>query len=131
MDKKKPSRQTCTPENIALARQVHRQLVQNLDQRFTIQVLARQYMVNTTTLKLVFKAVYGASLGAHIKAHRLSQAALMLAQTKTSVAQIARQVGYENQSKFTAAFKTQYGVLPTAYRKGKRQVSLPQDPSPV
>ena len=45
-------------------------------------------------------------------------AAYLLRETDLTMAEIARQVGYESQSKFTAAFKEQYGLLPTAYRRG-------------
>ena len=36
-----------------------------------------------------------------------------------SVWQIAEAVGYENQSKFTQAFKDETGMLPRDYRKGR------------
>jgi len=65
----------------------------------------------------VFKSVYGTSIAAHLKEHRLEKASQLLRETGLSVAEIARQVGYESQSKFTAAFKEQYGLLPTAYRR--------------
>ena len=66
----------------------------------------------------MFKSVYGTSIAAHLKEHRLEKAAQLLRETDLTMAEIARQVGYESQSKFTAAFKEQYGLLPTAYRRG-------------
>ena len=65
----------------------------------------------------MFKSVYGASLAAHIKQHRMERAAELLRETDMSVAEIAAAVGYESQGKFTAAFKNQFAALPTAYRK--------------
>ena len=47
----------------------------------------------------------------------MEQAAKMLKETDKSVAKIARAVGYDSQSKFTAAFKTYFKVLPKDYRK--------------
>ena len=41
----------------------------------------------------------------------------LLRETDESVAEIARAVGYESQSKFTAAFKEYFGALPKEYRK--------------
>ena len=73
--------------------------------------------MNPTTLKQVFKSVYGASLAAHMKEHRMGRAAQLLRETDESVAEIARAVGYESQSKLTAAFKEYFGVLPKEYRK--------------
>ena len=79
--------------------------------------LSEQYLMNPTTLKQVFKSVYGTSLAAHMKEHRMGRAAQLLRETDESVAEIARAVGYESQSKFTAAFKEYFGALPKEYRK--------------
>ena len=79
--------------------------------------LSKQYLINPTTLKAVFKAAYGTSLAAHIKEHRMEQAAKMLRETNMSIAAIAQAVGYDSQSKFTAAFKGAFQVLPRDYRK--------------
>ena len=105
------------PEQVAVAQAVHDQLMDRLDQRVTIEDLARQHLMNPTTLKTLFRAVYGNSIAAHMKEHRMERAADLLAQTEDSIAQIARAVGYENQSKFTTAFKEYWQMLPTEYRK--------------
>jgi AraC-like DNA-binding protein len=105
------------PEQVETIRAIHDYMMEHLDQRFTIDELSRQYLINTTTLKSVFKAVYGTSIAAHIKEHRMENAAALLKETGDSIASIAATVGYENQSKFTAAFKETYGMLPTEYRK--------------
>ena len=96
---------------------VHAYLTQNLETRVTIEELSKQYLMNPTTLKQVFKSVYGTSLAAHMKEHRMGRAAQLLRETDESVAEIARAVGYESQSKFTAAFKEYFGALPKEYRK--------------
>ena len=44
-------------------------------------------------------------------------AAALLHESDMSIAEIGRLVGYESQSKFTAAFKETYGELPTEYRR--------------
>ena len=104
-------------EQVQLIREMHDYLTEHMDRRITIDELAHLYPINPTTLKEVFKSVYGTSIAAHLKEHRLERAAQLLRETDLSIAEIARQVGYESQSKFTAAFKEQYGSLPTAYRK--------------
>ncbi len=98
-------------------RKIHDQLLLHMEQRVTIEELSRQYLINPTTLKNAFKSVYGASLAAHIKEHRMEQAAKMLKETDKNIAEIARAVGYDSQSKFTAAFKAYFKVLPKEYRK--------------
>lgn len=102
---------------VELIRTIHDQLISHLDQRITIEDLSRRYLLNPTTLKTLFKAVYGNSIASHIKEHRMEAAASMLLQTDWSIAEIAHSVGYENQSKFATAFKEFYQVLPTEYRK--------------
>lgn len=104
-------------EQVALIRQIHDQLLANLDRRITIEELSKEYLINTTTLKNIFKAVYGTSIAAHVKEHRMEYAAKMLLENKESIADIANAVGYDSQSKFTSAFKDAYQVTPREYRK--------------
>ena len=103
-------------EQVKIIREIHDHLTEHMEQRVTIEELSHRYLINPTTLKTVFKEVYGNSLAAHMKEHRMEKAAALLRETDMSVAEIAGQVGYESQSKFTAAFKEQFGLLPTAYR---------------
>ena len=83
----------------------------------TIEELSRRFLMNPSTLKEVFKAVYGQSIAAHIREHRMERAAELLRGTDESVARIAAAVGYESASKFSAEFRKAYGRLPTEYRK--------------
>ena len=104
-------------EQIRIIREIHDQLTRHMEQRITIEELSRKYLINPTTLKTAFKSIYGTSIAAHIKEHRMEQSAKMLKETDKSIAEIARAVGYDSQSKFTAAFKTYFKVLPKEYRK--------------
>ena len=96
---------------------IHEYLVEHIAERITIEDLSKQFLMNPTTLKKIFKKVYGTSLAAHMKQHRMEKAAEMLIDTDLSISQIALAVGYESQSRFTMAFKNVYEMLPTAYRK--------------
>lgn len=107
-------------EQVEIIRQIHEQLIGDLRTKTTIEALAKQHLMNVTTLKTLFKAVYGTSIAAHIKEHRMEQAALLLRETSDSIAVVARSVGYESQSKFTSAFKDYFDTLPTEYRKYHR-----------
>lgn len=103
-------------ELAATVRAVHKELTENMERRITIEELSRRYWMNPTTLKAAFKAVYGNSIAAHMREHRMERAAELLRETEQSVAAIARAVGYESQSRFSAAFRETYGLLPTEYR---------------
>ena len=110
----------CRADQVELIHEVHEYLLQHLDEKITIDALSRQFHMNPTTLKSVFKSVYGNSLAFHMKEHRMERAAELLSGTGLTIAEIAAQVGYDSQSKFTAAFKSRYGVLPKEYRKPQR-----------
>ena len=100
-----------------IIRNVHDYMIAHLSEHFTIEELAREFLMNTTTLKAVFKRVYGTSLAAHMKAHRMEKAASLLLTTQDDIGTIARAVGYESQSRFTAAFRESYGAAPGEYRR--------------
>ncbi len=102
---------------VEVVREIHDQLIREIGKRITIEELSRQYLINPTTLKTTFKAVYGTSIAAHMKEHRMKMAAQMLRETNRSISEIAQAVGYDSQSKFTEAFKAYFHVLPRDYKK--------------
>ena len=104
-------------EQVALIRKIHDQLTQDLSKRSSIEYLAKQYLINPTTLKNMFKSIYGTSIAAHIREHRMEAAAKQLISTDLSIAEVASKVGYDSQSRFSAAFKNYFHVLPKEYRR--------------
>ena len=101
----------------AVIRKIHARLTEDPGKRYTIDELAREYLINTAALKATFKAVYGMPVASYMKQYRMNEAARMLRETDRSVADIARSVGYGSQSKFSAAFKDIMKILPTDYRR--------------
>lgn len=79
--------------------------------------LARAHGLCLTVLKQDFAKLYGITPGAYRRQCRLQQAARMLTDTELSVTDIAARVGYQNTSKFSAAFRQEIGLTPSAYRK--------------
>ncbi len=106
-----------TPEQVETVRRMHDDLLAHPETRVTIEELAHRYLMNPTTLKEVFKQVYGESLAAHMKEHRLEKAAELLVRSDESIARIAAAVGYDSSSRFSAAFRERYHLLPREYRK--------------
>ncbi len=109
---------SCTEEQMMMINSVHEYLISNLDKRITIEDAAKKFLMNTTTLKELFKTVYGTSIAAHIKTHRMEKAAEMLHTSDMSISDIAHLVGYENAGKFSAVFKQSYACSPKEYRNG-------------
>ena len=100
-----------------LIKEIHQQLTEHLDQRFTIAELSKQYLINTSTLKEIFKAVYGQPIATYMKEFRVRQAMKLLRETNDTIADIASQVGYQTQGKFSSAFQSIVKMSPREYRK--------------
>jgi AraC-like DNA-binding protein/biotin operon repressor len=104
-------------EQLLLIRDIHNYLMEHLDSHITIEALAKQFLMNTTTLKTLFREAYGMPIAAHMKEHRMKKAATLLQETDDSISAIAAAVGYQNQSKFSAAFREFYQMTPNEYRR--------------
>lgn len=99
-----------------LIKEIHQQLTEHLDQRFTIAELSKQYLINTSTLKEIFKAVYGQPIATYMKEFRVRQAMKLLRETNDTIADISSQVGYQTQGKFSCAFQSIVKMSPREYR---------------
>ena len=98
-------------------KEIHSLMTSDLKRHYTIEELSKQYLMNTTTLKSVFKAVYGMPIAYYMKEYRMKLASNMLLQEDKYISEIAAAVGYKSQSKFTSAFRDIFQILPTAYQK--------------
>lgn len=114
---KEKQRELYTSPQVEIVRDIHKRLISNLQERPTIEELSKEYLINTATLKDTFKGVYGQPIGTYMKVYRMKQAAALLRQTQATIAEIANQVGYENQSKFATAFRDVFKIAPAEYRK--------------
>lgn len=115
--KKEKQRELYTSPQVEIIKKIHKRLVSNLQERPTIEELSKEYLINTATLKDTFKGIYGQPIGTYMKEYRIRQAAVLLRQTQATIAEIANQVGYENQSKFATAFRDVLKIAPAEYRK--------------
>lgn len=112
-------------EQVRLIREIHDYLLSHMDQRITIENLCRLYPINPTTLKEVFKDVYGTSIAAHLKEHRMEKAARLLCETDASVAEVARRVGYEARANSPPPSRTSTAVCPQCIgRCHKRELEV-------
>lgn len=120
-DPKIPQKTEYGQGQVQVIRQIHRQLTEDLRKRYTIEELSKQYLMNTSTLKELFKEVYGMPLASYMKEYRVHCAMELLKDTSESIAFIAGAVGYETQGKFAKAFKDVTRVLPSEYRKQQKR----------
>jgi AraC-like DNA-binding protein len=87
----------------------------------TIDELARLVGTNAFRLKRDFKAVFGKSIRAFVLAQRHELARTLLLDTRSSIKEIAAQVGYSDVAHFSIAFKRHHGVSPSILRGRPRR----------
>jgi len=103
--------------HVEAVKEIARLITGNLNKHYTIASLSELYHLPPTTLKICFKGVFGMPVGQYLREYRMETAAKMLQKNTESISEIAGKVGYDNQSKFAAAFRVHKGVSPTEYRK--------------
>ncbi|WP_374048773.1 helix-turn-helix transcriptional regulator [uncultured Clostridium sp.] len=92
-------------------------IADNIEKNITLENLSSKFDIPITSMKNCFKGVYGKPISSYIRYYRMQTAALMLRETNESITTIAGKVGYENSSKFAAAFKKIMNISPSEYRK--------------
>ena len=117
-----PPSQACTfftETQVDIAKRVEKIITSDLRQHHPAWELAAQFSVSETSLKNYFRGVFGQNISIYLREVRMKKAAELLATTRLSVAEVAEQVGYMNQSKFASVFKKQFGLSPLEYRRSK------------
>lgn len=102
---------------IETIKQINAFLVENFSEHYTIEELSERFNISPTVMKKCFRGVYGDSIYSYMKKYRLQVAERLLKESRMTIGEIALQIGYLNQNKFTSAFCAEYGVPPTIYRK--------------
>jgi AraC-like DNA-binding protein len=104
------------PHDIERLERARRLLLEHMAAPPGLRDLARHVGLNEVKLKFGFRTLFGSSVFAYLRAQRLDAARRLLLQRNLSVTEIAVRVGYQNPSKFAAAFKKQFGLTPSALR---------------
>ena len=99
-------------ERIHLAKAI---LTDNLGDPPSLMELARQVSLNDYKLKVGFRQVFGTTAFGYLHLHRMEMARQLLADQRMNVKEVARTVGYANQSRFATAFRKQFGMNPKVY----------------
>jgi AraC-like DNA-binding protein len=78
----------------------------------SIEDIARDAGMSSSSLQRYFKAAYGVSVFEFIRNARLDEAKHLLMQQGASVSEAAYRAGYSSAANFTTAFKRRFGILP-------------------
>lgn len=99
-------------------------IFQNINEKITVKNLTLEFGVSDTYLQNSFRNVYGMPVITFIRVQKMQSAAQVLIHTTQSVEEIAEKFGYENESKFSSAFKKIMGDSPGVYRKEHSKVKV-------
>ncbi len=120
MPEQSDERSFMTMGQVQIAKQVMETIGEDLGRHYSIESLAAPFGISPSSLKNYFQGVYGKNISTWLREERMAAASAALRGTNQSVAEIAAAVGYENASKFSAAFKSFLGETPLEYRRQSR-----------
>lgn len=90
----------------------------NLSLPITTKEVASKIGITERQLNQYFLEYTNQTAYSYLKHMRLNKARQLLIDTEISITEIAGVSGWQNPSKFSAAFKTKYGLTPKEFRKG-------------
>ena len=83
----------------------------------TLEQIAQSVLVSQSKLKTDFKAVFGQSIYQYYLHRKMLEAQRLLKRDGNNVSEVGMQLGYTNLSQFSAQFKKQTGLTPSAFQK--------------
>ena len=109
---------------VEIVKSVSDYITENLNGKITVKQLTLEFGVSDTYLQNAFRSVYGMPVISFIRTQKMQRAAQVLIHTNRTIDEIAEEFGYENESKFSAAFKKIMGDPPGVYRKEHSKVKI-------
>jgi AraC family transcriptional regulator len=92
----------------------------HMDQKISLADLAACLHLSVPHFERMFRATTQRPPYRYLLELRLERAKQLLANSRLSLAEVARQCGFSTQSHFTAHFKRYVGVSPARFAKGRR-----------
>ena len=114
---KSPQTVYYTKAQVEIAKQIESAISLDPAKPHTAREFAERFSISETSVKNYFSGVFGESISRYALRLRMELAAELLSGTRLSVIEVANRAGYLNQSKFSAAFRRQYGCTPLEYRR--------------
>ncbi|NJR31675.1 MAG: helix-turn-helix transcriptional regulator [Chamaesiphon sp. CSU_1_12] len=98
-------------------KQLQDYIEENLSAELTIASLAASLPMSQFHFARAFKAATGSPPHRYIMQRRIERSKVLLSVTRLSAAEIAYQVGFANQSHFSAQFRKSVGLTPKQFRE--------------
>ena len=99
---------------------------ERIQEKLTVENLAHSIHFSKYHYQRMFREVVGDSVMRYVTKRRLSLAAEELAETDTSILDIALKKGFDSHEGFSRSFRTYMGVSPTEYRKYHLSIAIPK-----
>lgn len=109
-----------TRSQVEIARRIEKIIIEDLQKQHTVHEFAEAFSISESSVKNYFRGVFGQSISQYTAYKRMANAAELLVNSNFSVLEIANCVGYENQSKFAAAFRRVFECSPLEYRRKRK-----------
>jgi signal transduction histidine kinase/DNA-binding response OmpR family regulator len=91
---------------------------------FSVEELSRELFMSRVALYKKLLALTGKTPIEFIRSIRLKRAAQLLEKSQFTIAEIAYEVGFNNPKYFSRYFKTEFGMLPSAWQLHKRKETI-------
>lgn len=85
-----------------------------------VQSIAERVNMSRSYFSFCFKKVTGESFNQYVRDKRIKIAKEYLEKTDFTIMEIAEKCGYEDEKYFSRVFKQETGLLPTRYRKDRK-----------
>lgn len=101
---------------------------QNLDQKLSLEQLAKLSTYSPSHFHRMFAEIVGETPADYVKRHRLEQAAhFLIYEPNMSVTEVALRCGFSSLSYFTQAFTENFNSSPKAWREGAYREKFPRE----
>lgn len=116
----------------AQIRSILQYIRQNYSHSLTLEEIAAHAGISRSECCRFFKRQTGQTLFDYLRQYRIRRSLPLLRETDLPVARVAAEVGFSDQSYFTACFRRMMGLTPGRYRagKGRETVGIGSDAVP-
>lgn len=107
----------------ALGRRIRAFLELHAHEKVSLDALSVEFHLSRRQLERIVRKETGLSVTANIHEIRIARAARILSGGRSTVGEVAAQVGYEDPAFFSRLFARQLGVTPGQYRRERERVA--------
>jgi AraC family transcriptional regulator len=97
--------------------EIRRYIHRNIDQPLNRAVLADKLGFSVPHFHRIFTACTGESAASYVRRVRLERAGRKLRMGAVNITEVALAAGYDTHAAFSKAFKQQYGLSPSEFRR--------------